>query len=161
MDVVAGLMVAIPGTDWPLVLGFAQERHAGAYCVRSDYDRALRATGLGVPAHEPQSGTHRRVAGEARKNVGWVERKRRGLRAPPRKRYPSVAFREDEDDRFREGLNPSGLRAIPPYALKFTTNPGRARPVADPNQSRGSALLVRRDCHKHLRRKSRSRDSKE
>jgi hypothetical protein len=67
-------MVAIPGADWRLVLAFAQERYAGAYCVRSDYDRALRASGRGVPAHEPQSGTHRRVAGEARKQGAIAQR---------------------------------------------------------------------------------------
>ena len=59
-------MVAIPGADWPLVLVFAQERHAGAWIVRNDHDRSLRATGRGVPEHEPYFRADRRVAGEVR-----------------------------------------------------------------------------------------------
>ena len=81
-------MVAIPGADWPLVLVFAQEQHAGAWIVRNDHDRSLRATGRGVPEHEPYFRADRRVAGEVREFSEELGRLSNQRAVGGAKRYP-------------------------------------------------------------------------
>jgi hypothetical protein len=66
-------------------------------------------------------------------HVGWVERKRRGIHAQPRKRYPSLAV--CEDDGFRE----------------------RAQPILRATRSCGNFAMIRRDLWKRRSRNDRFR----